>query len=292
MPVIAMTQEMASLGKDVALGVCEALGLQQVRHEVGDVVAGRMQVKKSLIRRIREGRASAVERWAADEKTISIFTAEEIYDLAVKGNVLIRGWGATLWLRHVKHVPCVRVCAPTPLRIKRLMERLETDDEELARHEIEADDAARAARMEEHFNVKWGDPTLYDLTLNTERIPIATCVDQVIALARSPAFAETPQSRQALEDLALQAKARAALRSDPRTTGIDIVVEAAQGKLTLRGIVVDDKERDLCRQVIARDTGVDAIDDQLRTMAGGLYRFPSQPHRPWSPHHGDGGKKD
>ena len=40
MAVIAMTQEMATLGKDVALGVCEALGLQQVRHEVGDVVAG------------------------------------------------------------------------------------------------------------------------------------------------------------------------------------------------------------------------------------------------------------
>ena len=61
MAVIAMTQEMATLGKDVALGVCEALGLQQVRHEVGDVVAGRMQVKKSLIRRIREGKASKIE---------------------------------------------------------------------------------------------------------------------------------------------------------------------------------------------------------------------------------------
>jgi len=85
MTVIAMTQEMASLGKDVALGVCEELGLQQVRHEVGDVVAGRMSVKKSLIRRIREGKAGKVERWAADEKTISIFTAEEVYDLAVKG---------------------------------------------------------------------------------------------------------------------------------------------------------------------------------------------------------------
>ena len=98
MPVIAMTQEMATLGKDVALGVCEALGLQQVRHEVGDVVAGRMQVKKSLIRRIRDGKAGKIEKWAADEKTISIFTAEEVFDLAVKGNVLIRGWGATLLL--------------------------------------------------------------------------------------------------------------------------------------------------------------------------------------------------
>src|SRR6187455_598707 len=146
MPVITMTQEMATLGKDVALGVCEALGLQQVRHEVGDVVAGRMQLKKSLIRRIREGKASKIEKWAADEKTISIFTAEEIFDLALKGNVLIRGWGATLYLRAIAHIPSVRVCAPLPVRVQRLMERLETDDELLARHEIDVDDAARAAR--------------------------------------------------------------------------------------------------------------------------------------------------
>ena len=276
MPVVAMTQEMATLGKDVALGVAEALDLQQVRHEVGDVVAGRMHVKKSLIRRIREGKASRVEKWAADEKTISIFTAEEVFDRAVKGNVLIRGWGATLLLRSVPHIPCVRVCAPLELRVKRLMERLETDDEGLARHEIEVDDAARAARMGEHFNVKWGDPTLYDLTLNTERIPIPTCVDQVVALVRSPAFQETRESRQHLADLALQARTRAALRADPRTAAIDITVEVSAGRLRLRGIVVDDSEKALVREVLQSLPGVTAIDDDLRTMAGGLYRFPSQ----------------
>src|SRR6185369_10962826 len=158
MPVITMTQEMATLGKDVALGVCEALGLQQVRHEVGDVVAGKMHVKKSLIRRIREGKASKIEKWGADEKTISIFTADEVYDLALKGNVLIRGWGATLLLRSVPHIPCVQVTAPMELRVKRLMERLETDDEALARNEIKTDDAARAARMGEMYKIEWGDP--------------------------------------------------------------------------------------------------------------------------------------
>ena len=277
MPVIAMTQEMASLGKDVALGVCEALGLQQVRHEVGDVVAGRMSVKKSLIRRIREGKASRIERWAADEKTISIFTAEEVLELAVKGNVLIRGWGATLWLRPVPHVPCVRVCAPLELRVRRLMERLETDDEELARREIHADDAARAARMGEHFHVPWGDPTLYDLTLNTERIPIPACVDQVVALARSATFQETPQSRRYLEDLALQARARAALKSDERTEGIDIVVEVKDGAAALRGIVVDDREKELAADVVGAIEGLGPVDNQLRTMAAGLRRFPTQP---------------
>jgi cytidylate kinase len=276
MPVIAMTQEMASLGKDVALGLCEALGLQQVRHEVGDVVAGRMQVKKSLIRRIREGKASKVERWAADERTISIFTAEQVLDLAVKGNVLIRGWGATVLLRPVPHIPCIRVTAPLELRVKRLMERLETDDEALARREIELDDRARATRMGEAFGVSWGDPSLYDLTLNTERVSIATCVEQVLALVRSREFQETPASRQLVADLALQARARAALRADEGTSGIDIVVEAHAGRLRLKGIVVNDAEKARCEQLVCALPGVKGVDNELRTMAGGLYRFPSQ----------------
>ena len=275
MTVIAMTQEMASLGKDVALGVAEKLGLQLVRHEVGDMVAGRMQVKKSLIRRIREGKASAIEKWNADEKTISIFTAEEVFDLAVKGNVLIRGWGATLLLRSVPHIACVRVCAPLELRVKRLMERLETDDETLARREIEVDDAARAGRMGEHFNVTWGDPTLYDLTLNTERVSIPACVDEVVSLVRSRDFQETAQSRQLLADLALQARALAALRADPRTAGIDIAVEVKDGRIKARGIVVDDREKALAKEVLQPLPGAKGVDDELRTMAGGLYRFPA-----------------
>ena len=274
MPVIAMSQEMATLGKDVALGVADKLGLQLVRHEVGDMVAGRMQVKKSLIRRIREGKASKMEKWAADEKTISIFTAEEIFDLAVKGNVLIRGWGATLYLRPIAHIPSVRVCAPLPVRIQRLMERLETDDEVLARREIDVDDAAHAARMGEAFNVRWGDPTLYDLTLNTERVPIPTCVDQVVALVRSPAFQETPESRHRLETLALQARVRAALRADERTEGIDVVIEADGGRVRLSGIVVDEREKELCRVVVEKVRGVTEVEDGLRTMAGNIGRFP------------------
>ena len=163
------------------------------------------------------------------------------------------------------------------LRVKRLMERLETDDEELARREIQVDDAARAARMGEHFNVTWGDPALYDLTLNTERVPIPTCVDQVVALARSEAFRETPQSRRFLEDLALQARARAALRADPRTSGIDILVDVKGGDVTLRGIVVDENEKALCHEIVSALTGVKSLSDELRTMSGGMKRFPTQP---------------
>jgi osmotically-inducible protein OsmY len=125
--------------------------------------------------------------------------------------------------------------------------------------------------------VDWGDPSLYDLTLNTERVPIATCVDQVVALARSAAFKETAASRRHLEDLALQARVRAALRADKRTVGTDVLVDARGGRIRLQGIVMSAKERGLAADVAGAVKGVDAVDNELRTMAGGLYRFPSQP---------------
>jgi hypothetical protein len=60
MPVIAMNQEMGSMGKDVAAMLAEQLGLSLVRHEVVDHVAEKLHAKKSLVRRIMEGKAGLI----------------------------------------------------------------------------------------------------------------------------------------------------------------------------------------------------------------------------------------
>jgi hypothetical protein len=165
------------------------------------------------------------------------------------------------------------------VRVQRLMARLETDDEKLARHEIQVDDHARASRMSEHFGVQWGDPGLYDLTLNTERIPVPTCVDMVVSLARSDAFRETPESRRHLEDLALGSRARAALKANSATADISVHVEAKDGRIILRGIVANEREHGLCHEVAGAVTGATGVDDELTTMSGRMKTFPQQPRK-------------
>ena len=130
--------------------------------------------------------------------------------------------------------------------------------------------------MGEAFGVSWGDPSLYDLTLNTERVSIPTCVDQVLALVRSTEFQETPASRHLLENLALEARARGALRADERTNGIDVVVAAEGGTLRLEGIVANEAEKSLVGALVSALPGVKGVRNDLRTMSGGLRRFPSQ----------------
>jgi hypothetical protein len=165
------------------------------------------------------------------------------------------------------------------LRVERLMKRLETDDEKLARHEITVDDHARASRMSEHFGVHWGDPTLYDLTLNTERLATPTCVDMVVALVRSASFQETPESRGHLADLALRSKARAILKANPATAGIDVAIDAKGGRLILSGIVANEREHALCHEVVGAVAGAAGIEDDLTTMSGRMKTFPQQPRQ-------------
>src|SRR4029450_11472291 len=94
MAVIAMTREMGSLGKDVAAGLAEQMGLTVVHHElVEHHLADRLGVKESAVHRYLEGEASLLERWKIDKQKLSQYSAEEILELAGKGNVVIRGWG-------------------------------------------------------------------------------------------------------------------------------------------------------------------------------------------------------
>jgi len=266
MIVIAMTQEMATLGKDVATGVSEALGLKIVRHEIGDDVAERLHLKKSLIRRMREGQAGWLEKRAVDPASFALHAAEQVFDRALEGDVLIRGWGATCLLSEVRHVPCIRVCAPLANRVKWLMERLESDDPDMAREELERSDRAHAARMHANFGVNMGDPLLYDLVLNTGRVTVDSCVQQIVQLSRRPEFQPTQESVAHLRDLALQARIRTALRTSRDGANIHITVDVKGGAVVLRGIVFTAGEKKVAAEVVRGVEGVTSVTNHLQAM--------------------------
>src|SRR3979409_1494648 len=158
MPIIAITREMGSLGKDVARGLGEALGLPVIYHEVIDHLADRMRVRKSHVVRLLDGSAGLLERLTADKTSLSIFTADEIVNLAMQGKgAVIRGWGATHLLRDVPHAVCVRVCAPLEVRKRRMMERVGSTDEAKIADEIQQNDESHTAIMKRNSSVQWTD---------------------------------------------------------------------------------------------------------------------------------------
>ena len=116
-----------------------------------------------------------------------------------------------------------------------MMERLDTDDAGAVSEEIRMNDEAHTAIMKRHFGLNWTEPEHYDLVLNTERVAIDDCVEEVLRLVRSPEFADSEEARKQLEDLALAARVKAALRRSSETRSGRLEVSCDDGEVTLIG---------------------------------------------------------
>lgn len=267
MPVVAMTREMGSLGRDMALGLAEELGLSLIQHEVVEHVADKMHVGTSAVNRFLEGEAGLLERWNIDRKRVSLFTTEEIFDLASKGDVLIRGWGAAHLLRPVSHVLSVRVCAPMQKRIDVMMRRIGIDDPNTARREIEKNDAAHTTTMTQLGHADWQSPLHYDLVINSAQIPVDAGVAMMKQLLENPAFQATDESLAKLADLRLASAIRSALRQDPATKGLDtlfdVTLKPGSGQVVMTGMVDNDDISRQAEQVIRSVSGVKDIHNEL-----------------------------
>jgi len=266
MPLVAMTREMGSLGMDVAKILESELDVPVVYHEIIDHLADKMRLRKSHVKDLLDGKANLFERLTTDQTSMSIYTADEMLQLATEGAVM-RGWGAVHLLRPVKHAVCVRVCAPFELRAERMVARLKSRDRDAVAAEIERSDEALGAITKRHFGVDWRDPVHYDLSLNTERVSVEQCAEQIIRLVKKPEFRETKESRAALDDLTLKAKIRARLRADPATRGARVVVEAKNGSVRLEGLVASRDEWKAVERVVKSVAGFKNFKNDLRVTA-------------------------
>jgi cytidylate kinase len=271
MTVIAMTREMGSRGREVALGLADRLGLKIIHHElVEHDLAARLNLPESAVQHFLEGDVSLFERWKIDRTRLSLYTKEEILELACRGNVLIRGWGAAQLLRSIGNVPCIRVCAPMRYREDVLLARVSSlKDREEARAEIERNDAAHAKVIQKFFKADWRDSEQYDMVLNTERLSIDFCVDQVAQLAVLPNFKQTERSRKAMADRLIEFRIHDGLHALNNRHGLApaLQISVDAGKVVLDGIVADNEIANMIERTVSQTEGVIEVNNQMRIMS-------------------------
>lgn len=274
MPLVAMTREMGSLGKDVAAGLAARTGRKVVYHEIIEPLANKMRLRKSHVERFLEGKSGIWERLTTDQTSLSIFTADETFRFLRDGSTaVIRGWGAVHLLRNVPHVVRVRVCAPLEVRVTRMMQRLSTDNRAAVESEIALSEEAHTAITKRHFNVNWRDAEHYDVVLNTGRLSVDDCVEELEGLLKRPCFQETPESLRMVENMALEWAVRSALRREARTADVAVTVEADGDKVRLSGVVDDDAQSAAAAKVAAGVEGARSVDNQLRAAKSMASRY-------------------
>jgi len=270
MPLIAMNREMGSLGKEVAAGLEEALGVKTRHHEMIDHLSNRARVRKSHVISFLEGKQGLFERLTTDQVRLRILTADEILSMAESGEpLMLRGWGATSLLKDVPHAVRVCVSAPRRTRVRRMMARLNSDDASSVERIVEHNDEAARAVMRRHFHIDPLDINEYDVGFNTDRLSVSQCVDEIVEMVKSEQFAETDASRAKLRDIALAHHVRAALRTHGATGHRAVRVETSEGRVSLLGTVDYIEQSEAASDIAARIKGVRELENHLEVIEVG-----------------------
>lgn len=196
---ICLGRQLGSGGYEIAKRVAERLELQLYDKEVLREAARESGVVPAMFLRSDEEKSG---RWrgaaasslfasgarlganmgytaAFDSKALFHIMSETIQRLAAEGNCLFVGRCAEYILRERGDVVSVFVAADKKDRIARVA-RLEGIGEKEARHLINNVDKRRAEYHDFYAHERWGQPSTYDLCINTSRCGLEVAVDIIV----------------------------------------------------------------------------------------------------------------
>jgi cytidylate kinase len=152
---------------------------------VGDPLMGSGGLEVLLARSYGEMGAEAGSSAQELDNAVYIKTISAIIsELGQRGNIAILGRGGQVILKELPTALHVLTQAPLELRTRRIVERDRLRPEEASKrvHEL---DSGRAAFHRKFFKVDVNAPCLYDLVIDTSRLPYAVAAEVVALAARA-----------------------------------------------------------------------------------------------------------
>ena len=118
----------------------------------------------------------------SDQKSLRVLIQKSIQEIAERGDVVIVSHGASHALANHVEVLRVLVTASSDTRVTRVAQAALVDDRKASKAVADSD-AQRAAYLRRFYGVGDERPTHYDLTLNSDSLPIELMTDLVVRAA-------------------------------------------------------------------------------------------------------------
>jgi hypothetical protein len=185
---LSISRQAGAGGSDVAAIIGKRLGWEVFDKNLLDCVAERYNVNRKMLDLVDETQSNWVydvlgtwmdSKVVPHEKYVSHLRGI-ILTVARQANFIFVGRGAQFLLPREK-VLAVRLVAPEPFRLKRLMQSNNLPEAEARRYMHELDQGRREF-VQRFFHHDVNDPLLYDMLINTERFGIEDTAEQIIAV--------------------------------------------------------------------------------------------------------------
>jgi len=226
MAIITISRGSYSKGKEIAEKVAERLGYECIARRVLLEASDDYNIAEvKLVRAIHDAPSFFGNISHKKEKYISFIQAE-ILEHFRKDNVVYHGLAGHFFVKGISHVLKVRIIADLEDRVALEMER-----EGISRKEALAvllkDDEERVKWSKNLYGIDTRKASLYDLVIHVHKLTVNDAVDMICHAAGLVQFQTTPESQRAIDNLALAARAKAALvdvRPDLQVSAEDGIV--------------------------------------------------------------------
>lgn len=254
MAIITISHQMGAGGPEIGRAVAQRLGYRYVDQELLQDAVRRYGVLEEKLSHLDEGKPTLFERFDAETRHYITILQTTLLEFAEADQVVLMGRGGQWLLRSIPHVLRVRIIAPFEHRVRQWIRRTaeltgETPGHRAAAELVRRDDSEKKGRMRYLYEVDLDDPTLYDLVINTEKLPLEVAVETIERAVRHPALATTEAGRQVVADRALASRVQVALAMHPETRRYRFTVESQGGVVTLEGTTALERALEVARDV-------------------------------------------
>jgi cytidylate kinase len=168
MVVITIARQLGSEGTYIARKVAEALGYHFVDKEMIEQILsqyGFVEFEEEY-----DTAPGFWTRFSPRRAEMVDMLNRVIQALAQHGNVVILGRGSFVVVGGFANVLNVRLQAPLPLRIKRVMEQERIAEPDRAEAILKESDKVRADFIEAFYNVRWDAADAFDIVIDTGKV--------------------------------------------------------------------------------------------------------------------------
>lgn len=234
MPIITISRGTLSGGEALAVRLSQKSGFPVLGLEVIRDAATQYGISESAISQQLKQGPGVIDRLMGEKRGSYVVALQSaLAERALKGSFIYHGLAGHFLFPGVPNILKVRLVAPLAQRVKSVVGKKGLTEEEAAKY-IENVDEKRKRWTRFLYDADWTDPMLYDMVINLDQIGLDTACGMILQALAQPEFKDTPEKAKAIQDLALSSKVKAKLALDQRTRGIEIEVEANDGKVLVK----------------------------------------------------------
>jgi cytidylate kinase len=202
MGVVTISRGSYSSGKEIAEKAAQKLGYGCISREVILAASKEFNIPEIKLTQAFEDAPSILDRFTQGKKKYIAYTQASLLKHLTKDNLVYHGFAGHYFVQGISHVLKVLIIAGPEYRISTVMKRDKISRKE-ASHFIKKIDEQRRKWGQKLYGIEPWDPSAYDLVLNIDKITIEDAVDAICRISGLRQFQTTPESKNAMDDLAL-----------------------------------------------------------------------------------------